>query len=355
MARRRAPDRRAAAVAGRPAPGGAPGAGVQAPARDVFARARLRLAILFAVIVVVLVAVSGVLVYVSFRSDLQLAASGGFSRGETEAEFVTRSLDAFRWRLLALDGAVVLVVGVVGLLYARSTLRPIRDNVAAQKRFIADASHELRTPLAVMQTEFEVTLRDPGLADEVRPVLLSGLEEVARMTAMVDDLLTLSRIDAHQEVVGRERVDLAAIARGTVQKLRPLAAEAGVGLVVVAEQEVPADGDPRHLQRALANLVRNAVEHAPAGSRVTVTARVEHGSAQVAVADRGPGIPAQDLTHIFDRFYRTDPARSGEYGGSGLGLAIARWALRQMGGDLSAESTVGEGTHMTMSLPTRRT
>ena len=91
-------------------------------------------------------------------------------------------------------------MGIGGLLYARSTLRPIRDNVAAQKRFIADASHDLRTPLAVMKTEFEVALRDPAAGDDGAPVLLeSGLEEVDRMTAMVDDLLTLSRIDAHQE------------------------------------------------------------------------------------------------------------------------------------------------------------
>jgi two-component system sensor histidine kinase CiaH len=342
-------------MSGRSRAAGAPGApSGEAPARDVFSRARLRLGILFAVIVVVLVAASSVLVYMSFRSDLRLAASGDFSQGETEAEFVTRSLDAFRWRLLVVDGAIILVVGIAGLLYARSTLRPIRDNMAAQKRFIADASHDLRTPLAVMRTEFEVALRDPRLDGAVRPVLGSGLEEVARMSQMVDDLLTLSRIDAHQEVVGRERVDLAAVARTTAEKLRPLAAQTGITLVAEAAAPVPADGDLRHLERALANLIRNACDHAPAGSRVTVTARVAGGDSLVTVEDQGPGIAPQDLVHVFDRFYRADPARSREHGGSGLGLSIARWALRRMGGDLTAESTVGSGTRMTMALPTPR-
>ena len=103
---------------------------------------------------------------------------------------------------------MVAVIGVVGLLYARSTLRPIRENVAAQKRFIADASHELRTPLTVMKSEFEVALRHAPPASELRPAMESGLQEVDRMTEMVEDLLTLSRIDAHQEQLVLERMDL---------------------------------------------------------------------------------------------------------------------------------------------------
>ena len=258
--------------------------------RDVFARARLRLGVLFLIIVVVLVIASSLVIYLSFRSDLQqlaaVRASGGdASQTESEADFVNRSLVSFRWRLLALDGAIILVVGIGGLLYARSTLRPIRDNVAAQKRFVADASHDLRTPLAVMKTEFEVALRDPATTGEVRPVLASGLEEVDRMTLMVDDLLTLSRIDAHQEVVARERVDLEVIARETSAKLRPLAAAAGVELDVVGAGPAPAVGDPRHLQRALANLLRNAVEHSPRGGLVRVEARADGGSSRLSVAD----------------------------------------------------------------------
>ena len=115
-----------------------------------------------------------------------------------------------------MDAVIVIVVGVGGLLYARSTLRPIRESVAAQKRFVADASHDLRTPLAIMKAEFEVALRRPDLDETTRPVLVSGLEEVDRMSGMVDDLLTLSRIDAHQEPLAREPLDLVALARQTV-------------------------------------------------------------------------------------------------------------------------------------------
>jgi two-component system, OmpR family, sensor histidine kinase CiaH len=339
--------------------GGHVRATLEPPPRDVFARAGRRLGELFLVIVVVLVVASSLVIYLSFRNDLQQLAARGAGGGdatqnETEAEFVNRSLVSFRWRLLALDGVIILAVGVGGLLYARSTLRPIRDNVAAQKRFIADASHELRTPLAVMKTEFEVALRDPALPGDVRPLLTDGLEEVDRMSDMVDDLLTLSRIDAHQEVVSREPVDLGEIAADTAERLRPLAETAGVSLVVDGPGAAPAVGDGRHLRRAVANLVRNAVEHSPRGGRVTVTAVAGSGRALVVVADEGSGIPQDELSHVFDRFYSADPAHSRERGGSGLGLAIARWAVREMGGDLSADSAVGHGTRMTVSLPTPR-
>ena len=197
---------------------------------DVFARARRRLALLFAALVVVLVVVSSVFMYLTVRADIRTAASGAYQDSESEQAFVSRSLGSLRWQLVAVDAVIVIVVGAGGLLYARSTLRPIRESVAAQKRFVADASHDLRTPLAIMKAEFEVALRRPDLDETTRPVLLSGLEEVDRMSGMVEDLLTLSRIDAHQEPLAREPLDLVALARQTVDELSALAASAGVAL-----------------------------------------------------------------------------------------------------------------------------
>ena len=183
---------------------------------DMFARAQLRLAVLFAAIVVALVVVSSVFMYLTVRTDIQSAASGQFQDSESEQAFVSQSLGSLRWQLVAVDAAIVVIIGVGGLLYARRTLKPIRENVAAQKRFVADASHDLRTPLAIMKAEFEVALRRGELDEQARAVLVSGLEEVDRMSGMVEDLLTLSRIDAHQEPLAREPLDLAALARATV-------------------------------------------------------------------------------------------------------------------------------------------
>jgi two-component system, OmpR family, sensor histidine kinase CiaH len=317
---------------------------------DVFARARLRLALLFAALVVVLVVVSSVFMYLTVRADIRTAATRSYGDGETEQAFVSRSLGSLRWQLVAVDALIVVVVGAGGLLYARSTLRPIRESVAAQKRFVADASHDLRTPLAIMKVEFEVALRRPDLDEGTRPLLLSGLEEVDRMSGMVEDLLTLSRIDAHQERLARGPLDLVALARQTVDELGALAAAGGVLLRADAAGEARAAGDEGHVRRALRNVVRNALEHSPSGSTVEVAVHATGGGAAAVVTDHGEGMPPEVLAHVFDRFYRGDVARSQE-SGSGLGLAIAHWALRGMGGDLTVESRLGEGTRVTLTLP----
>jgi signal transduction histidine kinase len=318
---------------------------------DMFVRAQTRLALLFATLVIVIVVATSVLMYLSVRSDLRAVAEGRSGDGESEQEFVTRSLGTLRWQLVAADVVIVVLVGAGGLLYARSTLKPIRDNVAAQKRFVADASHDLRTPLAIMKSEFEVALRRPELDDAARLVLVSGLEEVDRMAGMVDDLLTLSRIDAHQEPLAREPLDLAELARATTAELSILAAAGGVELRAGGDESAVAAGDEGHVRRALRNVVRNAVEHAPRGSAVEVQVRSLPDGADAVVVDHGPGMPPEVLAHVFDRFYRADSARSRDRGGSGLGLAIAWWALRGMGGDLEVESRVGEGTRVTLTLP----
>ncbi len=323
----------------------------EAARHDVFTRARRRLALLFATLVIAIVVVSSVFMYLTVRADIRTAASGAYQDTESEQAFVSRSLGSLRWQLVAVDAVIVGILGVAGLLFARGTLRPIRENVAAQKRFVADASHDLRTPLAIMKAEFEVALRRPDLDETTRPVLESGLEEVDRMSVMVDDLLTLSRIDAHQEPLAREPLDLVALARQTVDGLSPLAAAAGVALHADASGEALGAGDEGHVRRALRNVVRNAVEHSPPGATVEVGVRAAVGGAQVVVTDHGEGMPPDVLEHVFDRFYRGDEARSRRRGGSGLGLAIARWALRGMGGDLTVESRVGAGTRVTLSLP----
>lgn len=358
----------------------------------MFARAQWRLALLFTGIVIVLILLSGAVTYYAFRSELQAAAQRvtGSEGNDVEQEYVQKTLLSVRWQVLAIDGVMIVLVGVGGLLFARRTLRPIRDNVAAQRRFIADASHDLRTPLTVMKTDFEVNLRDPALPGAARPVLESGLEEVDRMSEMVEDLLTLSRIDAHQELLTTEPLDVTALVSATTGNLAKLAALDEVTVVLletdgkdVASRRsisdgadvtparpgggVPASatpgtgvlapmrpvfavGDERHLRRALTNVLKNAIEHSPRGGNVEVAVGMGDGTVDVVVSDEGPGIPPDEIERVFDRFYRSDPARSRERGGTGLGLAISRWALRQMHGDVTIRSG-SDGTAVRLTLP----
>jgi signal transduction histidine kinase len=321
---------------------------------DLFAGASLRLALLFAAIVVLLIAASGLIMYRSFSTDLQRAIVTPPAEGETEQEQVTRSVGHLRWQLIVIDGCIILVVGGFGLWYARRTLRPIRETYAAQKRFVADASHELRTPLAIMKTDFEVALSSGRAGEAARPYLESGLEEVDRMSLLVDDLLTLSRIDAHQEELVFSPIDMADLAREAGAKLQLLASKGGVELTVAAPAAATVSGDAAHLERAVLNVMRNAVAASPEGGAVNVSVIRRGAHVEVAVHDRGRGISSDDLEHIFDRFYRADAARSHDGGGSGLGLAIVAWTVRRHGGDVRANSTLGAGTTITISLPAVR-
>jgi two-component system, OmpR family, sensor histidine kinase CiaH len=328
-------------------------------APDVFGRATTRLVALFTTIVVLLVVASGVFMYLTVRSNITDVAErhSGELEAERESELARESIDRLRWQLVALDGVIIVAIGTLGYWYARRTLSPIRDLYGAQKRFVADASHELRTPLAIMKADFEVALREragpPGEREaELSEAVHGGLDEVDRMGAIVDDLLTLSRIDAHQEELRFSPIDLAELVRHTGEALGTMAEAARVAVKVTApDSAVTPPPDAAHLERALRNVVRNAIEHSSPGDEVGVALSVSGDAALLRVVDSGAGIAPADLEHVFDRFYRADSSRSRNRGGSGLGLAIARWIVERHGGVITAESAPGEGTTVVLRLP----
>jgi two-component system sensor histidine kinase CiaH len=316
---------------------------------DAAGRASLRLAALFALIVVLLYSST---VDVSFTRETHDFIDEMVLDESAERELVAEAIARLRLRVILVDAAVFAVVGVVGFWYARRTMRPVNEALANQRRFIANASHELRTPLAIMKADYEVTQRGPPDVAELQRSLDSGLEEVERMNGVVADLLTLSRIDAHEERLERREIDICALIDITVAKLAAFAALRGVDLVREGGHgEVLATTDPEHLQRALFNLVKNAVEHSTQGSRVAVRAACDGERVRVQVADRGAGLTREELDHVFERFYRADDARGRASGGSGLGLPIALWVVEAHGGTLRLSSTPGRGTTATVLLP----
>ncbi|HXZ83689.1 MAG TPA: ATP-binding protein [Acidimicrobiales bacterium] len=220
---------------------------------------------------------------------------------------------------------------------------------ARLRQFLADASHELRTPLTSIRGYSELFRR--GAADHPED-LTSAMrrieDEAARMGVLVDDLLLLARLDQGRPLE-RAPVDLAEIARevsadaSVVDAERPITLEASAPIIVI--------GDEQRLRQALANLVRNALEHTPPGTPVEVSVRVEADRAVLTVADHGPGIPPEHLPRIFERFYRADPARTRESGGMGLGLAIVLSIAEAHGGSARVESEMGSGATFLVELP----
>jgi heavy metal sensor kinase len=227
-------------------------------------------------------------------------------------------------------------------------LERLERGVAEQRRFVADAAHELRTPLAVMRSEIEVSLRSDDLPPAAAAVLESTGEEVGRMAAIVENLLTLARIDEGRLELLRGPVDLADVARGVARRFQATARSKGIGLLVSGEG-ASVLGDRERLHQAVANLVDNAVKYTGAGGRVRVTGWRRDGEAGLTVSDTGPGIPAEVLPRIFDRFVRADPART-RRDGSGLGLAICKEIIEAHGGRVWAESEPGRGSSFSIAL-----
>ncbi len=226
----------------------------------------------------------------------------------------------------------------------------IHGGVAEQQRLVADTSHELRSPLAVMRTNIDVSLRADELSPAAREILESNREEIDRMSATVEDLLTLARSDAREFPLSNDLVDLQALAWQAVRRLGPFAQRRGV---TVSNDGAPAAvlGDPEHLGHVLRNLIDNAIKFSPTGSRVTVRTWSDGGEAGVTVEDEGPGIPDEFRQRVFDRFYRVDKSRARATGGSGLGLAIARELAIAHGGRIDLAPRDPHGSAFTIALP----
>jgi two-component system, OmpR family, sensor kinase len=233
-----------------------------------------------------------------------------------------------------------------------SMLERLESSFEAQRRFTADASHELRSPLTALRGEIELALRRDRDGTEYRRVLESNLQEVDRLTWLAQDLLTLARSDAGVMQPRLQASNVSALCRTVLDRLRVKADRRRVQLVVDAPEALEAILDPGLFEQLLWNLVDNGIKFSPHDGKVAVRAEAGDGHLLLDVADRGPGIPADDIDHIFDRFYRVDRARTaGATGGTGLGLAIVMAIAHAHGGGVAVENRDGGGAIFTVRLP----
>jgi heavy metal sensor kinase len=219
-------------------------------------------------------------------------------------------------------------------------------------RFSADASHELRTPLTVLQGELESMARSSSnLPIEIRDTIGSALEETQRLAKIVENLLAISRLEAGEARKQLERLDFAELARSTADQMRLLAEDKNIHLDCNGVEPVEVDADPARLKQVVVNLLDNAIKYTPERGRVRISVVEQDSHAVLEVADNGIGISADDLPHVFERFYRADKARSRQMGGTGLGLSIVRSICLAHGGRVTVNSTEGRGSLFRVELP----
>jgi len=219
------------------------------------------------------------------------------------------------------------------------------------RQFSADASHELQTPLTILKGEMEVALRMERSPEEYGRILRSGLEEIDRISRLVEGLLLLARSEARALKMDVQPVDLLGLVEELREQYSVQASSRDVSLVLGMPLPLPVQGDPGHLRRAVMNLIDNAIKYTPAGGSVTLSLEKRQERACLIVEDTGIGISREEQARIFERFYRSQAALAMGEGGHGLGLCIARSIVESHGGRIEIESTPGSGSRFTILLP----
>jgi heavy metal sensor kinase len=226
----------------------------------------------------------------------------------------------------------------------------LKDTFQRINQFSIDVSHELKTPLTILKGETEVALRKEREKQDYQVLLKSNLEEIDRMSCIIDDLLLLSKADTRKIKLDVEEVSLRDLILDVCMDMKVVADKKNVELEANELEDIRLKGDELKLRRMLLNIVENAIKYSHAGGRVRVSSHANNGYANIYVKDNGIGISEMDIKYIFDRFYRADRSRK-RASGSGLGLSISRWIAEAHQGGIEVESQPAQGSMFTIKLP----
>jgi signal transduction histidine kinase len=320
----------------------------------MFARARLRLTLLYLVLFALVFGLFSVIFYIVMTITLQPDFDLAPELSTTQAADLAYQTMVGQIGMALLVGNVLVmgIVGVVAWVLATRTLRPIREAHLRQRRFVADASHEMRTPLAAIRVTAENAADGAVPPEDLTAALRSVISSTDRLTRLTNDLLLLARTDERLLTPPAEGVDLSVVAAEAVEESRatwPLEVKTKVALA----PDLLVAADPDDLRRILANLLDNAARHGGPSVRIGLTTSASDHDAIVEVQDNGPGIAAADLGRIFEPFYRVR-ADAASPDGTGLGLALAQSLAERIGGRLTVESAPGAGSTFRLSLPRSR-
>lgn len=246
---------------------------------------------------------------------------------------------------------ITFATAVFGYIIARITLSPARNALSAQKQFIGNIAHELRTPLAIIKTNTEIGLLENKLNNDMKQMMASNIEELDRISEIINNLLTLSSLINPEKMEFRP-VDVASLANEATQKYKRLAEVNDHQLTIHTAHHAWVNGNSTALTQVISNLLKNSINYTPPGGAITLAVSANpYGEIEMYVRDTGIGIARADLEHIFEPFFRAERSRTRAKGGSGLGLTITAELVKLHNGRISIRSTPGRGTTVTVLLP----
>lgn len=268
--------------------------------------------------------------------------------GQPNTEVLEEAKERILYALIAINLAILGLAGLAGFLLAGLTLKPIKKMVDEQNRFITDASHELRTPLTSLKSEIEVNLRDKNLTlADAKKLLQSNLEEVNSLQYLSDNLIKLAQ-NKQQNSAKIETVSIPDISISALKKVEKLAKKKEIKINTEIE-DIKVEGEKQSLTELLVIFLDNAIKYSNKNSEINLSAKKSGKNALIEIKDQGAGIDKKDLPMLFERFYRSDKARSAD--GFGLGLSIAKQIVDKHNGSVNVKSQINKGTTFTIKFP----
>jgi signal transduction histidine kinase len=317
---------------------------------NFFFSSRAKLVLIYLSSLLLILGFSSFVLYLTLSKNIQENFHGDASSEQSQALIINKTNDQLQSIIIFTDLLFLIFSLGISFYLADQTLKPLQESLQEQKRFTADVSHDLRTPLASLQTNLEVALREKSFSEiEIRQILSRSLEEVQFMTKMSENLLFLARIENNKKIIKFVPVDLSSMLEKLIQTFLVQADFKKIQITTEFTPSVFVQGDPENLQRLFNNILSNALNYTPVNGKINLLSKKINKEILISIKDSGPGIPAQFIPHIFERFYQIDQAR--QHPGNGLGLAIAKSIVDQHFGQIKIESKVGVGTEVLIHLP----
>jgi two-component system sensor histidine kinase CiaH len=323
-----------------------------------FLKARLKLTLFYAASLFVVIVIFSSLLYALFVNNIINSnefEGENYSELNANKEFqvLNDAISRLRLTLIITDAGIIIIVTVLGYFLSNRTLKPIKNSLEEQKRFVSDSAHELRTPLTIMKTGIEtVTTGKKQSLKEYQALTKDLLEEINKLINMSNGLLFLSKKDSVGFLISHESLNISLICEKQINLFQPYAAKKSVFLNSNIKGQYYLKGNYEQISQLVTNLLKNAIDYNKHGGNVSLFLEKQKNNIILKVTDTGIGIAPDDLKHIYKRFYKADESRSISDSGAGLGLSIVKEIVNLNRGIMKINSILDKGTEVIISFPT---